>query len=76
MKNQNNISYYLAKLGMSQKQLAEKAGLAVAALNKIVSGKVEPRIGTAKKIAKALGAPLEMIFMIYVIFNIIKYFVE
>ncbi len=40
---------------MTQKQLAEKCGMADSAIRKYESGKVIPKVETVQKIAKALG---------------------
>lgn len=42
------------KLGITQKELAEKAGVSQALIAKIESGQVDPRYSTLKKILKAL----------------------
>lgn len=41
--------------GMTQKELAEKCGMADSAIRKYESGKVVPKIDTRKRIAVALG---------------------
>ncbi|MGZ4106890.1 MAG: helix-turn-helix domain-containing protein [Tumebacillaceae bacterium] len=46
------------KLGLTQRQLAEKAGIKQSALARFESGSVQPRIGTILKIAKALNLRL------------------
>ncbi|MGZ4121829.1 MAG: helix-turn-helix domain-containing protein [Tumebacillaceae bacterium] len=46
------------KLGLTQRQLAEKAGIKQSALARFESGAVQPRIGTVLKIAKALNLKL------------------
>lgn len=43
--------------GMTQKELAEKCGMADSAIRKYESGKVIPKINTVKKIAAALNVP-------------------
>lgn len=43
--------------GMTQKELAEKCGMADSAIRKYESGKVIPKINTVKKIATALNVP-------------------
>ena len=40
---------------MTQKELAEKCGMADSAIRKYESGKITPKIGTLRKIAAALG---------------------
>lgn len=47
------------KAGMTQKQLAQKCGMADSAIRKYESGKIEPKLVTAQKIASALGVRVE-----------------
>ncbi len=41
--------------GMSLRTLADKAGVAFAAINRIELGKTTPRLETLERLAKALG---------------------
>ena len=48
--------------GLTQKQLAELAGIEQASLSRIETGKVSPDLATIKKIATAMGKKLELSF--------------
>jgi transcriptional regulator with XRE-family HTH domain len=54
----------LARLyrGMSQSELAEKAGLKQAQVSRLESGTREPRLQTARKLAEALGVDVDLLF--------------
>jgi len=43
------------KKGMSLRELADKAGVTFATINRIELGKTSPRFETLEKLAKALG---------------------
>ena len=62
MCKQNNIRLILAEHGSSQAWLARKAGISATTLNEIVREQVIPSLGTARKIAKALGKSIEEIW--------------
>lgn len=47
---------------LSQKELADRAGLGQASLSRIETGKVSPDIATLQKIASALGKKLVLSF--------------
>lgn len=49
------IAFYLELSGLSQKQLAEKAGVTEAAISRYINGLREPRAITVAAIARALG---------------------
>lgn len=49
--------------GLTQKQLAELAGIEQASLSRIENGKVSPDISTIKKIAGATGKRLRIEFV-------------
>ncbi len=56
----NNIRQYRKKLGLSQDKLSKFAGVAYNTVVKIESGENQnPTIGTAQKIAKALGISID-----------------
>lgn len=55
--------------GMTQKELAEKCGMADSAIRKYESGKVVPKIGTLQKLADALGVSLSELYPREFIFN-------
>lgn len=46
------------KLGLTQRQVAERAGIRQSALHRVLSASVVPRIGTILKIARALNLKL------------------
>lgn len=48
--------------GLTQKQLADLAGIEQASLSRIETGKVSPDLVTIKKIATAMGKKLELSF--------------
>lgn len=48
--------------GLTQKQLADLAGIEQASLSRIETGKVSPDLATIKKIAGAMGKKLELSF--------------
>ena len=45
--------------GLSIEELSQKSGVGRSTIMRIESGKVEPRLATAGKIAKALGKTIE-----------------
>ncbi len=62
MCKQNKLREILAKHGSSQAWLARKAGISATTMSEIVRGEVMPSLGTARKIAKALGKSIEEIW--------------
>lgn len=64
MKIINRIEIILDLLAMSQQQLADKMGSHRSQLNRIVRGATIPRLDTAYRIARALGFPLQKVFLI------------
>jgi len=55
-----NIKKYRAKLGISQDRLSKLASITLHTITKIESGAtLDPRIGTVKKIADALGVGID-----------------
>ena len=48
--------------GLTQKQLADLAGIEQASLSRIETGKVSPDLATLKKIAAAMDKKLELLF--------------
>jgi transcriptional regulator with XRE-family HTH domain len=46
------------RLGLTQRQVAERAGIRQSALHRVLSASVVPRIGTILKIARALNLKL------------------
>lgn len=55
----NKVRKFRLVAGMTQKELAEKAGTTENAVSLIESGKRNPRPSTIKKIAEALNVPVE-----------------
>ncbi len=54
-----NIKRYRIKMGLSQDQLARKAGITYSTLTKLESGvNQNPKVKTLQEIAKALGVTL------------------
>ena len=58
----NKIGEYLELRKMSQRDLAELAGCTEVTMSRYVSGKQEPRVSTALKIATALHADVYDLF--------------
>lgn len=56
------LAEYLRNSGMTQRQLAEAAGVTEAAMSKYLSGERTPRAVTVGAIAKALGIPVAALF--------------
>jgi len=55
-----NIKKYRDKMGISQDKLSKLAGITLHTITKIESGATpDPRIGTVKKIANALGVGID-----------------
>ncbi len=52
-----NIKYHRAKLGLTQEELAKKAGVNRAHLANIEREALNPSVKTIDKLAKALGVP-------------------
>jgi transcriptional regulator with XRE-family HTH domain len=50
-----NIRVYRAAKGLSQEDLAEKAGIKRTYIGSIERGEVDPRLGTVNKVANGLG---------------------
>lgn len=48
--------------GMRQDELAEASGMSAVAISKLERGLCSPRHATARKIAKALNVPVELVF--------------
>ncbi len=57
----NNIKHFRALKGLSQLDLAEKAGIRQTTLSRLENGKVEPGLGSVEKIVKGLDiSPSEL----------------
>jgi transcriptional regulator with XRE-family HTH domain len=50
---------YLKVAGITQTELALRAGLTVEELNRFIQGKREPRVKNLRKISKATGISIE-----------------
>lgn len=50
--------------GLSQGDLATKAGISVSYLSMLENSKRDPTVSTVKKVAKALGVPMEILFFL------------
>jgi len=53
-----NLTRLLAARGWSQSELGRRCDLPASRINQIISGRYDPRLGTLKKLANALGEPL------------------
>lgn len=60
----NYIRQARARRGISQKALAQRAGIPANTLCAVENGTHTPRIDTAIRIARALGAPVEQLFSV------------
>lgn len=58
----NRIKFYLKALGMTQKRLAEKAGINDDTLRGYIYEQYSPNIYIAYSIADALGVPVQSVF--------------
>ncbi len=58
----NRIKEMLAHREMTQRQLAIMLDVSEAQINKWISGKHEPRLLVAQRIADNLGVPIEQVF--------------
>jgi len=50
--------------GWSQGELATKAGISVSYLSMLENSKRDPTVSTVKKVAQALGVPMEILFFL------------
>jgi transcriptional regulator with XRE-family HTH domain len=56
----DNLKWYRAKIGLSQDQLARKAGITYSTLTKLESGvNQNPKVKTLQQLAKALDVTLD-----------------
>jgi transcriptional regulator with XRE-family HTH domain len=53
------LTEYLKVAGITQTELALRAGLTVEELNRFIQGKREPRVKNLRKISKATGISIE-----------------
>ena len=56
---ENCIAEFLKKRKWNQRRLAKASGLDPAHINKVIRNTADPRVGTALRIAKALGTTVE-----------------
>ncbi|PXA77900.1 helix-turn-helix transcriptional regulator [Auritidibacter sp. NML100628] len=63
--NAENLSQYLDAMGMSQRELARRAGISHTRVQQLLNVKSPStvQLGTAVKIERALGAPPRIIFI-------------
>lgn len=54
-----NIQKRMDKLGMNQAELAKRARVRQGTISKIINGKLDPRLSTAVRIVRALGAGID-----------------
>ena len=53
-----NVRFWRHGRGLTQQQLAERAGMHVVQISKLESGKANPQLSTMRKVAEALGTRL------------------
>lgn len=58
----NTIRVERAKLRISQSELAEKVGMSFQGIHLIESGKTDPKVNNALKIARFFGKEVEDVF--------------
>jgi len=58
----NRIREVMKKKGMNQKDLAEKVGIDQGTLSKIINGKKEITLKTARKLSDALGFGIDYLW--------------
>lgn len=49
------------KTHVTQRELASRSGIHQAEVSRILSGRTQPRVGTAERLARALGAELRVV---------------
>lgn len=54
------VKFWRHGRGMTQQQLAERAGMHVVQISKLERNDSNPQLGTMRKVAKALGAKLSV----------------
>ena len=59
---ENRLRILRAERGWSQAQLGERVGVSRQAVNAIETGKHDPSLPLAFRIAKAFGQPIEVVF--------------
>jgi transcriptional regulator with XRE-family HTH domain len=60
MKAARALKYARAKAGLSQRELAQKAGVPQSTIGRIESGAVDPRVETLNALLRACGYDLEV----------------
>lgn len=60
----NRVKEMRKDLEMSQGQLAVKSGVSVSTISEVENGTHQPSIEVALRLAKALKAPVEVIFLL------------
>ena len=61
---ENRVKEFRKNLEMSQGQLAVKSGVSVSTISEVENGTHQPSIEVALRLAKALKAPVEVIFLL------------
>lgn len=59
----NRLKILRAEQNLTQEELAQKVGVSRQAINAIETGKYDPSLPLALKLAKLFGLPVEQIFM-------------
>ena len=59
----NKIRFFREQHGLSQRALAEAAGVSAAALSQIESGQTSPSVATLEKLADGLGISMAAFFL-------------
>ena len=58
-----NLDRCMKARGWTKTRLASEAGLPPPRISEILAGRFDPRVGTMKKLARALNEPLASLFM-------------
>lgn len=58
----NGLRKVLAELGMSQEKAAAACGMSQSYLNRLAAGRIDPRVTTARRVAKGLGRSMDEVF--------------
>ena len=58
----NNLSYYQAIKGLTDREVAEKSNLAESYYNKVKNGRITPGVNIALRVARTIGRSVETLF--------------